>query len=490
MSKCVICIDTATGSDSTSSGAGPGDGYNAGTKISGTANATADAAGTVITLPALTDLTEVDACIGTANPPVFYFADATAGAKNFSEILSVAGSGGATPTVTVLTAFASLAANKDWAVGGVRASLFSTSSRKLWDNNGSQGDGLGTWDVEYVDASVDSQAAVLTQRGGGSGTLRMEVRTKAGYTTRAIINQTANAANFTCVATGNITFKGLQLTNSNGTKTSAIGINTSNASSVIVDDCILGDATNKLGKGVEIGAGRCTVRNSRFTYCTISGINVTVACGIYENNTFDFNAIGIAISGTGSSLCMVIKGNLFYKQTTSDIANTITGSTHADAFTFYIHDNTFDECDGHNITIAATSTQIAGFTGMRLVNNIFSNLAATKYGLQFSDVSMTLAILQAEMVQVDGNVYYAGSGAGFTNIASLDTNTDTTNPSYTDAASLNFAVGSALAGKRTPLSTGYIGGSTTRNYGVPGAAQRQESAAGGFVPIPRFISRG
>jgi hypothetical protein len=487
MSKCVITIDTASGSDSTSSGAGPGDGYNTGTKLSGTANATADAGGTVVTLPASTVLTDVDTAIAGSYKPVLYFADATAGNRNFSEIVSTAGSGGATPTVTVSAAFGSGVANKDWAIGGCRASLFSTSTRKCWENNSTTGDGGGAWDYEYTSGSSDTAAAVLTQRGVGSTTLgRMVLRTKAGYTTRAVINNTANATTFAPATAAYMTFKALQFTCTNGTKTSSIAIQFPASGIVDVDDCIFGHATNTLGRGIA-GAGiQSLIQNSRFMYCTIAGLQTSRQGVIALHNTFDHNAIGINLTGAINDSSNIIVGNQFYAQTVQDIKDDITGTTATNCGTLFIYDNTFDTTTDDCIEITSTSAQIGGWRGTIIENNIFSNLASGKYAVNFSGSGHTLLIAQADGVKLNGNNYYAGAGSGITNLTGLDTNTQTINPSYTSAATLDFSVGTGLKGKRWPTS--YIGGSLTLSYGVPGAAQRYES--GGGLGFNRSVNGG
>src|SRR3954463_10134754 len=122
-----ILIDSATGSDTTASGAGPG------TALTGSAGVSAGD-GLSVTLDGSPDLTGV----ATDGSHVLYFADATAGNRNFAKI-TAANNG--TKVVTVSDALG-FTLTKAWAIGGKRASLLGTNSSKLIENNSGNGDAM------------------------------------------------------------------------------------------------------------------------------------------------------------------------------------------------------------------------------------------------------------------------------------------------------------------------------------------------------------
>src|SRR6516165_11952684 len=99
----VIIVDSATGSDTNTSGAGPG------TAVTGTAAST-NAGGTTVTVDAGTNLSG----IATDGSHVLYLNDTTAGHRRWSKITGTSGSGGATPTITVNEAYTGLLAAKSW----------------------------------------------------------------------------------------------------------------------------------------------------------------------------------------------------------------------------------------------------------------------------------------------------------------------------------------------------------------------------------------
>src|SRR5678815_5877712 len=79
------------GTDGVCSRAGPA------TALGGVNNASTDGAGTTVTVQAGVDWTGV----ATDGSHVLYFADSTAGNRRYTTITGTAGSGGATPTLTV-----------------------------------------------------------------------------------------------------------------------------------------------------------------------------------------------------------------------------------------------------------------------------------------------------------------------------------------------------------------------------------------------------
>lgn len=177
MATPVIVVDSATGNDA-NSGAGPGDGYTAGSVLSGTA---ASWSSLTFTLDGSPDLSSV----ATDGSHVIYVTTSTG--RKFFTITAV--NDGA-DTVTVAEAIAGTTTGLTWALGGKRAAFLSTGSTgtdQLWKNGG---DILDGWVIELADGHSESSTSRHAMYGGGRWTLRGE----AGATTRPKIVQDATAS--------------------------------------------------------------------------------------------------------------------------------------------------------------------------------------------------------------------------------------------------------------------------------------------------------
>ncbi len=164
----VILIDSATGSDTAASGAGPG------TALTGSAGVTS-ASGLVVTLDGSPDLSGV----AVDGSHVIYFADATAGNRNFGKITATANSGTPTAQVTVADAFG-VNLTKAWAIGGRRAKLGSATTTKLLDNNSAAGDAMPGWVVEFQSGHIETSGRVIMRRAGDTTSGPIILRGAAG----------------------------------------------------------------------------------------------------------------------------------------------------------------------------------------------------------------------------------------------------------------------------------------------------------------------
>ena len=151
-----ILIDSATGSDTAASGAGPA------TALTGPAAGTS-ADGLTVTLDGSPDLSGV----ATDGTHVLFLSDSTAGNRNFSRITA---KDVAARTVTVAHAFGASLSGKPWAIGGRRASIGSATSRKLADNNVSAGDAMPGWKVRLASGHAETLSGALTWRRAGDTT--------------------------------------------------------------------------------------------------------------------------------------------------------------------------------------------------------------------------------------------------------------------------------------------------------------------------------
>ncbi len=441
-----ILVSSGTGSDTAASGAGPA------TALTGAAGITSGD-GLTVTLDALTDTTNV----ATDGSHVIYFADATAGNRNFGKITGKAGSGGATPTVTVANAFGGTL-TKAWAIGGLRASIGSTTSRKLFDNNGGAGDLKAGWIVSMNSAHSEALTARIDFRAVGDTTSGpIILRGASAAATRPAVSNTADlvmrsqywifqdfnlgaaggSANGIISLAGAVRFMGLQVS---GFSTTNITLNTSGAAgdNVLNSDIFAGGIgidistcqdAQIIGNYIHSGTSHGVVGNTSLT-----GLNIS------KNIITDMGGDGIHLTqGRSDAYAGVI-----------------------------IDSNTIAANAGDGIEYSGDSDSLGALT---ITDNILSSNGG--YGLKFTD-SETLANLQARGTVIIGNNTYSNTSGAYlpAGAGQLDPGV---NPSFVGGS--NFGVGPALAGLAWPT---VVGLSTTTNVAVPGAAQSAASGGSGY----------
>ena len=156
MASPIIYFDSATGSDSLASGAGPSTAVNSTTE--GTTVSTSGD-GLTVTFSGATDLS------GVAADDVIYLVDTTAGNRNFSKILTV--DDGA-DSLTVEDAFGVSLSGLNWAIGGKRKTICDDNSYKLIDNNGAAGDMGPNWTIEFMSGFAETVTRSLDVRSDGN----------------------------------------------------------------------------------------------------------------------------------------------------------------------------------------------------------------------------------------------------------------------------------------------------------------------------------
>ncbi len=443
-----ILVSSGTGSDTAASGAGPA------TALSGTTNASTSSDGLTVTLPASTDLSGV----AVDGSHVIFLNDTTAGNRNFGKITSSAGSGGATPTVVVSNAFGGSLSSKSWAIGGLRASIGSTTSRKLFDNNGGAGDMKPGWIVQMNSAHSEALTARIDFRAVGDTTSGPVIlRGASAAATRPAVSNTADlvmrsqywifqdfnlgaaggSANGIISLAGSVRFMGLQVS---GFSTTNITLNTSGAAgdNVLNSDIFAGGIgidistcqdAQIIGNYIHSGTSHGVVGNTSLT-----GLNIS------KNIITDMGGDGIHLTqGRSDAYAGVI-----------------------------IDSNTIAANAGDGIEYSGDSDSLGALT---ITDNILSSNGG--YGLKFTD-SETLANLQARGTVIIGNNTYSNTSGAYlpAGAGQLDPGV---NPSFVGGS--NFGVGPALAGLAWPT---VVGLSTTTNVAVPGAAQSAASGGSGY----------
>lgn len=459
-----ILVDSASGSDSVASGAGPG------TAITGVACVSA-ADGLSVIIDGSPDLTGV-AVDGSA---ALYFADATAGQRNFARITATSGSGGPTATVTISEAVQAVQ-TKACAVGGKRAAVWSTTSSKLFSNNSGNGDAMPGWIVEMQSGHSEAITAAQAMRRAGDQTGGpITLRGASGAATMPIISSNQNGIAINQIGAW-LVCQDFELKNTNGTKTASEGIRMGGTYGIATGMRIK-DASN-FWKALLVNSGGALIYGNdlRATASHAIDVSQTSPVIVYIFNNYIRGAGGSGIAITQSVRGYVIQDNVIYLST----ADGINVAAVANAQGGLISGNTLDSnVDG--IDIAA---DLENKEALVVKNNIFSNNSG--YGLKWNGAT-NAAIIGAGTV-VLGNAYFnntSGDSDGYLGTAA----TQAVNPSYTNAGSDDFSIGSGLASKGYPVGgTTFIGGtSATYSYVDPGAAQRVPSAGG--TPASFYIGQ-
>lgn len=285
-----VRYNSSTGSNTAASGAGPSTALTGGTATS---------AGTTVTLPALTDLTNVATdgshCI---------WVNSSGANRKLSKITNKAGSGGATPTVTTEDTLAVAAVS--WAIGGKRLHGENSTSR-VDVLDGKAGwtfhfEGTGTYDqsTAWVPVAGDTTNGGITVRGDSAST-------------RATLRQTGNLRHLDQFEFGKVMY--LKATTNNGTNTATGLIRgvSNNGYSMEIRDCVM-DTLNRgmlldTCSGVVISG--CEIKN-----CTGSGIHFASGaantgvhidgCKITDCNTADTaGEAGISFNGSATSALLI-----------------------------------------------------------------------------------------------------------------------------------------------------------------------------------------
>ena len=250
----VILFNASTGSDTAASGAGPA------SAISGTAAAhTGGSASTTITLTGSPDLsgvaTDGSACLWLK----------TTSGRQFSKITGVDNSD---KTVTVEDSFTiALASAVDYAIGGKRATFGDVDSRLLFSTDIKAG-----WIAQTETDQTVSSAITFANSAGNSTEGPITVR---GSVPHKVVTQTANAAVFSSATyhKDGWFFENLKFQNTNGTKTSAVGLRLYGDTTYYYRNCIFGDSANRLLSAISKadGVAAAVFVDCEIQHCTSDG---------------------------------------------------------------------------------------------------------------------------------------------------------------------------------------------------------------------------
>lgn len=459
----VILVDSATGSDTQASGAGPT------TALYGTTDASTDGAGTTVTLTSGTDLTNV----ATDGSHVIFLNDSTAGARNFGKITGKAGSGGATPTVTVANAFGLNLTTKSWAIGGKRASIGGTTSSKLFANGGANGDMLPGWTCELQSGHAETISNLNMYRAGDLTSGPITLRGAAGGTRPVLSVSTDQSALVPRAAWW--VFKFFELA-STGAKSSGAANCGGGGNNIVWDDIkIVTSGTNKWTTGFYSPTGNMAWRNCEIANTAGAGIGVPPsvgqlrinACYIHHNGGagIDLTSGPPSVCGTEITDCLIVNN-------TGDGARWTASRGDPYSSGLLVVGNTFYNNGGDGLEILSAPGADMGVQS-RIASNIFANNGG--YGINWSHASSTATALEAAGPHVVNNDFYANTSGKYNPSGlTISEGERTVDPQFTNAAGGDFSIGTNLKALGFPTTT--LLGSATRSYVDIGAAQRQERA--------------
>lgn len=466
----VVLINSVTGNDAISSGAGPA------TPINGSA-ASVDGTGLVVTLDGSPSLTQVQ----TDGSHVLFLDLTGSGARNFSKI--VAKDQGAS-TVTVADPFTALASGRPWAIGGKRSTIGGTYSSKLLSTNNSQpGDAMPGWTIRCELGHVETFAATLPIRRSGDSTSGHIIFEGEGSDASQwpILSCSSNAT-FLSV-NGSVNFIGIRKFNLRCTaaaKNSAIGlqfVNTSNGS--FAEDLRIGENGNGfLSSGIFVnGTASESIRNVEVRYCGI-GFNFSqsmpgvVGLRAHHNISHGFQWS----AGYRALFCLsYLNGGAGYRNAQN--------LNQAFSDSIFAHNLSYGNGSHGFEWLAAHDTATPPYKGSVHLNNIFA--ANLGYGLAFAGND---AYVRYAGGLWRGNQSY-GNSLGRVNPTTLgdvvfqdDLQLD---PQFVDAANGDFRLGTNYKAAGWPQ---VIAGLPYSNYIDPGPLQRLEGLGG--LSRARLVNAG
>lgn len=451
-----ILFNSSTGSDTGASGLGPT------TALSGT-GASLNTTSTVTLSADTPDLSGVVA-------GDLLWVDTSSG-RQFSIIASV--DNGA-DTVTCDDAFTVTESGRNWGIGGKRATLNGTNSRKILDNAAAAGDAYGGWIIQFESGFTDTITANIRIRRSGSTTLGpIIVRGEPGAATKPVLTANFNGSMFITGSGDGHQFHDFTALNSNGTKTASMFVNGgSGGKYCVLRGMTIGDgAGNHFWKGLLCNAYGWRLYNCEIRNCASYGIEInTGSLVVYSSYIHDNGSNGIHGTGTTSDGLIVFQsiiagntGDGIYMQVLgstllmSIIANNIIHNNRGDGIELAtasdrlypsanIYNNIITQNLGYGINPSSGTQELADFYGMQMDFNAFLNNSSGEVNIVNNgpnDITLTVD----PFVNAAGGDFNlnntAGGGANLRNV-SIDIKTNTTAYPFREFVSDGFGVGGTL----------------------------------------------
>lgn len=380
----IVLIDSATGSDTAASGAGPA------TALTGTAASTS-ADGLTVTLDGSPDLTNVL----TDGTHVIWLNDTTANARNFAAIVAK-DNVAKTVTVVTTTPFAFNLTGRSWAIGGRRASIGSTTSRRLVEQS-TIGDWMPGWRCRFMSGHSETLTATLNLRRAGNltdGPMYFEVDPNASV--QPTLTWSSSSSGLTVAGTSK-RISGFKLRNTNATKGSFAAIVINNAvQNIVVEHNLIGESGAGWANGIIYSSnnhGHVDVIGNEIAFCTTAGINLSGLTQVSANYIHDMTSHAIIFGATATAIItgnvlagiggdavrtgtaiggVVLIGNVIHSVTGNglNVLDVTLTTEHVTVF-----NNSFSSVTGFGITWGA-SADAALFVGTHIRNNNFHQCTA------------------------------------------------------------------------------------------------------------------
>jgi len=437
-----ILFLNGTGSDSSASGAGPS------TALTGTAGTT-DGAGTTVTLDSGTDLTNV----ATDGSHVIYLVDPTAGHRNFAAINGKAGSGGATPTVTVEQAFSATVGPFSWAIGGIRATIGSASSRLLFDNNTGNGDAMPGWTMQMQSGHTETTGRIDIYRDATAGAIQLKGDPLAVVMPVLTCNESGNP--FFVLRAAGQRLMDFAAKNNQAANTCRFAV----CQAVnVLRGIVCADAAEPFQKFAEIQVTGTVINGCDIGFLTDYGIYAQQpGVSIIGNFIHDCGSFGVKFD---DPLSMNLSSNVIANNAGDGVIVVTNSSSNR---SIEIIQNTIDNNGGDGIDLSS---------GLVAKANVVTNLITNNggYGIRFNG-SETIATLRAQAIINSDNTFNNTSGA--TNLTGAIVNDPGLDPEYAGGGDYT-PTNTSLQGVAFPASVNGF-----PNYAYPGAIQPQGSSGSG-----------
>lgn len=417
-----LTYNASTGSDTAASGAGPA------TAITGS-SATAGI-GKIVNLDGSPDLSGVSA------GDVLYAGTAGSNRK-LSRITAVDDSLNTVTTEDTLT----LAAGKAWAIGGKRASLEGSTSRRDWS------DGKAGWTFELEAGTYPMTGTVVMPAVGSTADGPLAVQAAAGASPK--ITWTGDHDMFTLVANTHLRVVGVEFENTTSTADAVRMIRAATGPvSLDIRDCTVTCPGTCIWSGITV-FGRitgCTLESTRNSGILLDGSSST----LIWNNVIRRCGVSRASSGTGQGIELELDGGSAGVTVIGNIirdcyANGI--DIHSDStdckvsiLNNAIHDNGGDGIFARG-TLDATNWQ-------SIANNIITDNGG--YGVSFNTATGS-----SLTCWTDHNAFRGNTSGEVLNVAKGASSLTLSADPYLDAASDDYQLNDTAGGGAACLDAGY-----------------------------------
>lgn len=447
----VILVNSATGSDTAASGAGPS------TAVAGT-GASLNASTSVDLSADAPDLSGVavdgSACLWVK----------TSSGRQYSRITAV---DNGTKIVTVATAYGVTEASRTWAIGGKRATLDHADTKTLG------ADAEPGWIIEIAAGDTQTLTNTFTWTADGDTTSgRIVIRGASG--TRAIVTSATNSvALFTLNAANYLTFSHLNLTHTAGTRGAAFSF-TGISDRFKMIDCVVDGCLNAVvcsSSPTSPAVRNCEVKNCTGAAFSLRGAWLFFATYIHDNAGSGTAAQTNASMSITMVYCVVVKNGgvgVGVVGVTSNTQGCTIQCSHC-----VIADNTSNGIEN------AVSSGGPGIQTFRLDNNIIYGNGG--WGVLCAD---TQAETDAAVLWDTNNAFGANSSGARSGISAGENEiTLTANPFTNDSGSnRDFSLNNTAGGGAACRAAGFPGafvGATFVGYPDVGAVQHQDAGGGG-----------